>query len=63
MKKLGQLGSLGSVKMAKPPFPTGGAAKGALAYVGQFAHHVPAPLRVGRMERPRGGKGPKNPVE
>lgn len=56
--------SLGSVKFGKLPIPVGGAAKGALAYVSQFAHHAPPkPPRIGRMQRPAGGKGPKNPTD
>jgi hypothetical protein len=59
---LGSLGSLGPGPMSKLPLPEGAAAHGALAYVGELAHHaVPKPPRIGRMDRPRGGKGPKNP--
>lgn len=46
----------------KPPM--GGAAKAALSYVAQFAYHAPSKSpRPGRMQRPAGGKGPKNPTD
>jgi hypothetical protein len=41
--------------------PSGGAAAKALAFVNTFAHHAPSIEReVPRMQRPTGGKGPRN---
>ena len=52
-----------------PKAPTGGAGKAGAAVAAQFAHHVPSADIGGtrglamRMKRPKGGKGPHNPVQ
>jgi hypothetical protein len=49
------------IKIAiKMPMPVSRAVKAGQA-AAAFAHHPPAIKEEAKMERPRGGKGPKNP--
>lgn len=56
------------MKMSRPmkmPMPTSKTVKMARAIAGIFAHHMPStiPKTMPKMERPTGGKGPRNPME